>query len=102
MALLFAGGAGAAAAILDVAEQTGIQASVDPGVRGRAAGLWVLAVGLGPLGVLEVGGLAEVVGPRATEGVNGGVVALFGLLLVATLIRRAVGPASSTAAQVPE
>lgn len=102
VALLFAGGAGAAAAILDVAEQTGIQASVDPGVRGRAAGLWVLAVGLGPLGVLEVGGLAEVVGPRATEAVNGGVVALFGLLLVATLIRRAVGPASSTAAQVPE
>ncbi|MGH3398187.1 MAG: MFS transporter [Streptosporangiaceae bacterium] len=109
VALLFAGGAGAAAGILDVAEQTGIQASVDPSVRGRAAGLWVLAVGLGPLGVLEVGALAQAVGARATEAVNGGVVAVFGLLLVVILIRRsaglpssAAGPASSDPVQLPE
>jgi hypothetical protein len=65
---------------------------VDASVRGRAAGLWVLAVGLGPLGVLEVGGLAQVVGARATEAINGGVVALFGLLLVVALIRRVAEP----------
>jgi MFS family permease len=102
VALLFTCGAGAAGAIVDVAEQTGMQASVDPSVRGRAAGLWVLAVGLGPLGVLEVGGLAQAVGARATEAINGGLVALFGLLLVVALIRRAAEPTSSGAVQSPE
>jgi hypothetical protein len=102
VALLFTCGAGAGAAIVDVAEQTAMQASVDASVRGRAAGLWVLAVGLGPIGVLEVGGLAQAVGARATEAINGGVVALFGLLLVMALIRRAAKPAPSGAAQSPE
>jgi MFS family permease len=102
VALLFTCGAGAASAVVDVAEQTAMQASVDAGVRGRAAGLWVLAVGLGPLGVLEVGILAQAVGARATEAVNGGVVTLFGLLLVMALIRRIAEPTSSGAAQSPE
>jgi hypothetical protein len=100
-ALLFTCGAGAAAAILDVAEQTAMQGSVDASVRGRAAGLWVLAVGLGPLGVLEVGGLAQAVGARATEAINGGLVAMFGLLLVIALIRRVVQPACSPASHSP-
>jgi MFS family permease len=102
VALLFTCSAGAAAGILDVAEQTAMQASVDPGARGRAAGLWVLAVGLGPLGVLEVGGLAQAVGARATEAINGGVVAMFGLLLVAALTRRTTDQASSGDEQTPE
>jgi MFS family permease len=101
-ALLFICGAGAAAGIVDVAEQTAMQASADPSVRGRAAGLWVLAVGLGPLGVLEVGGLAEALGARATIAINGAVVTLFGLLLVAALIQRATKPISSDGAQSPE
>jgi hypothetical protein len=99
VALLFICGAGAASAIVDVVEQTTMQASVDASIRGRAAGLWVLAVGLGPLGVLEVGGLAEAVGARATVAINGGVVGLFGLLLVMALIRRVAEP---TSAQSPE
>jgi hypothetical protein len=102
VALLFTCGAGAAAGILDVGEQTAMQASVEASVRGRAAGLWVLAVGLGPLGILEVGGLAQAVGARATEAINGGVVAVFGVLLVVALIRRGAQPAASGAAQVPE
>jgi MFS family permease len=101
IALLFTCGAGAAAGILDVAEQTAIQASARTSDRGRAAGLWVLAVGLGPLGILEVGGLAQAVGARATEVINGGVVAAFGLAMLAALIRRAAGPASSDATQTP-
>lgn len=99
LALLFTCGAGAAAAIVDVAEQTAMQASVDASVRGRAAGLWVLAVGLGPLGVLEVGILAQAVGARAAQAINGAVVVLFGLLLVMALIRRADEPAPSAAEQ---
>jgi hypothetical protein len=101
LALLFTCGAGAAAGILDVAEQTALQASVDASVRGRAAGLWVLAVGLGPLGVLEVGGLAQAIGARATQAINGGLVAVFGVLLVAAIIRRVAEPASSAATQSP-
>lgn len=99
LALLFTCGAGAAAAIVDVGEQTAMQASVEASVRGRAAGLWVLAVGLGPLGVLEVGILAQVVGARAAQAINGAVVVLFGLLLVMALIRRVGEPASSAAEQ---
>ena len=76
-----------------------MQASVEASVRGRAAGLWVLAVGLGPLGVLEVGILAQVVGARAAQAINGAVVVLFGLLLVMALIRRVGEPASSAAEQ---
>jgi MFS family permease len=92
VALLFTCGAGAAAAIVDVGEQTTMQGSVDASVRGRAAGLWVLAVGLGPIGVLEVGGLAQAFGARTAQAVNGGVVTLFGLLLVVALLRRAAEP----------
>jgi MFS family permease len=99
LALLFTCGAGAAAAIVDVGEQTAMQASVDASVRGRAAGLWVLAVGLGPLGVLEVGILAQAVGARAAQAINGAVVVLFGVLLVVALIRRVDEPASSAAEQ---
>jgi hypothetical protein len=102
VALLFTCGAGAAAGIVDVAEQTAMQASVHASVWGRAAGLWVLAVGLGQLGVLEVGGLAQAVGARAAEAINGGVVALFGLLLVVALIRRVAERASTGAPQSPE
>jgi hypothetical protein len=102
LALLFACGAGAAGAIVDVTEQTAMQGAVDASVRGRAAGLWVLAVGLGPLGVLEVGGLAQAVGARATEAINGGIVALFGLLLVVARIWRAAEPTSSGAVHNPK
>jgi MFS family permease len=101
VALLFTCGAGAASGILDIAEQTAIQASVRTSDRGRAAGLWVLAVGLGPLGILEVGGLAQAVGARATEAINGGIVAVFGLALLAALVWRTAGSASSDATQTP-
>jgi hypothetical protein len=99
LALFFTCGAGAASAVVDVGEQTAMQASVDPSVRGRAAGLWVLAVGLGPLGVLEVGVLAQAVGARAAQAINGAVVAVFGLLLVMALLRRAGKPAPACAEQ---
>jgi MFS family permease len=99
LALFFTCCAGAASAVVDVGEQTAMQASVDPSVRGRAAGLWVLAVGLGPLGVLEVGILAQAVGARAAQAINGAVVAVFGLLLVMALLRRADKPASACAEQ---
>lgn len=99
LALLFVCGAGAAAGIVDVGEQTAMQESVDAELRGRAAGLWVLAVGLGPLGLIEVGGLAQAIGARATQAINGGVVAVFGLLLVIFLsARRLADGSSSTAA----
>jgi MFS family permease len=99
LALFFTCCAGAASAVVDVGEQTAMQASVDPSVRGRAAGLWVLAVGLGPLGVLEVGILAQAVGARAAQAINGAVVAVFGLLLVMALLRRADNSASACAEQ---
>src|ERR1700691_660466 len=65
----------------------------------RAIGWIAVAVGLGPLGVLEVGILAQAVGARAAQAINGAVVVLFGLLLVMALIRRVDEPASSAAEQ---
>jgi MFS family permease len=47
--------------------------------RGRAMGLWVLSIGLGPLGHIEVGGLAGVLGaPRALL-INGGILTFISL-----------------------
>ncbi len=63
--------------ISDVLSQTLIQLSVPSGLRGRAGGAWVLAVGTGPLGQLQIGALASALGVSAAFGVSGlGLVAL--------------------------
>jgi MFS family permease len=81
--------AGLAGALVDVLEQSALQASVAPEARGRATGLWVVSVGLGPIGVLLAGGLAQTVGPRPMQGGFGLLVAALGILLL-TRLRRAV------------
>lgn len=80
--------AGVAGVIVDVLEQTALQAGVSAASRGRATGLWVLTVGVGPLGVLEVGVVAQLLGARLAQASNGLLVAIFGLLLLGKLGRR--------------
>lgn len=61
----------AAGAIGDVLVQTLIQLSVPPDVRGRAGGAWVVSIGLGPLGQLQIGAVASWLGPAAALGASG-------------------------------
>jgi MFS family permease len=62
---------GACAAAFDLLVQGLLQRAVPDAERGRAAGVWVLATGSGPLGQLEMGGLAATVGAPAGLTCNG-------------------------------
>jgi MFS family permease len=79
---------GFAAVLVDTLVQTSLQAGVREAARGRAAGLWVLTFGLGPVGVLEIGYAAQFFGARSAQALNGFVVLIFGLLLLGTIGRR--------------
>jgi len=75
---------GGCAAAFDVLRQTLIQVAVPAAQRGRAAGLWVLGVGSAPLGHTEMGLLAGGLGAPSALGVNGIVVTVSALLLMAS------------------
>jgi MFS family permease len=81
-------GAGIASVLVDALVLSALQASVDPESRGRAAGLWVLMIGLQPIGVLEVGFVAQIAGARFSQGLNGAIVLAFGVVLLATSVGR--------------
>ena len=78
---------GVASVVVDSVEQTALQAGVGAAARGLATGLWVLTVGLGPIGVLEVGLLAQLLGARLAQAANGLIVLVFGALLLGALGR---------------
>jgi MFS family permease len=64
----------------DILVQTMLQTCVPDHLRGRAMGAWVLALGAGPIGHLQVGALAAVFGAGVTLMANGGVLILLGVL----------------------
>jgi hypothetical protein len=55
----------------DVLSQSLVQLSVPRGLRGRAGGAWVVAIGTAPVGQLEIGALASLVGVGAAFSLNG-------------------------------
>jgi hypothetical protein len=61
----------------DILSQSLIQAGAPRGQRGRAGGAWVVAIGTAPLGQLQIGALASLLGVSAALGVSG-----LGLILV--------------------
>ncbi len=71
--------AGAAAAS-DILTQSMMQLAVPNALRGRAMGVWVLAIGFAPLGHLEMGGLAEMLGTGSALFANGVALAVVGLI----------------------
>jgi MFS family permease len=81
-------GAGIASVLVDALVLASLQASVEAASRGRAAGLWVLMIGFQPIGVLEVGLVAQLGGARLAQGLNGALVIAFGILLLATALGR--------------
>jgi hypothetical protein len=85
--LVVANGAGALA---DLLSQTLIQLSVPAALRGRAGGVWVLAIGTAPAGQLQIGALASLLGVSAALGLSGlGLVAVaLGAMLLVPRLRR--------------
>ncbi|HEX5368898.1 MAG TPA: MFS transporter [Dehalococcoidia bacterium] len=78
------------AALTDVLSQTLVQASVPNEFRGRAMGSWLLAIGFGPIGHIQMGLLVAVLGVSAAFSINGLLLVLLALVagLRATRIRR--------------
>lgn len=64
----------------DILTQSMFQLCVPEGLRGRAMGVWVLAVGTGPLGHLEMGALAVTIGLGGALLANGAALIGIGLL----------------------
>jgi hypothetical protein len=58
-------------ALADIFAQSLMQLSVPGHLRGRAGGAWVVAIGLGPLGQLQIGALASLFGVSIALGVSG-------------------------------
>jgi hypothetical protein len=63
--------ANAAGGLADLLSQTLIQLSVPATLRGRAGGVWVLAIGTAPAGQLQIGALASLAGVSAALGTSG-------------------------------
>lgn len=70
-------------AISDILSQSLVQLVVPNELRGRAMGTWVFAVGLGPIGHMEIGAVAAMTGVGLALTVHGG---LLLCLAVATMI----------------
>jgi hypothetical protein len=69
----------AAGGLTDLLAQSLMQLSVPAQLRGRAGGAWVAAIGLAPLGQLQIGAMASLVGVSLALGASGlGLVALAG------------------------
>lgn len=73
----------ACAAATDVLVQALMQWSVSERLRGRAMGAWVLALGMGPIGHLQVGFLAGILGAGVTLVANGALLIVIGLATAA-------------------
>jgi hypothetical protein len=61
----------AAGALADLLAQSLLQLSVPHELRGRAGGAWVVAIGLAPLGQLQIGALASLFGVSVALGASG-------------------------------
>ncbi len=86
-ALFFLGVAGTMAAIFDLLQQAALQLAVGSDQRGRAMGIWVMGVGAGPVGHLEVGALADFTSPQFAIVFNGFMLVIFVILLTMTTPR---------------
>ena len=61
----------AAGALADLQAQSLMQLSVPDALRGRAGGAWVVAIGLAPLGQMQMGALASLFGVSVALGTSG-------------------------------
>ena len=72
-------------ALADLLAQSLLQLSVPPELRGRAGGAWVLAIGLAPLGQVQIGALASLFTVGLALGASGfALIAIAGVFAVAS------------------
>ena len=70
----------AAGALADLLAQSLLQLGVPPALRGRAGGAWVVAIGLAPIGQLQIGALASLFGVSVALGTSGVALVLLAVL----------------------
>jgi hypothetical protein len=70
-------------ALVDLFAQSLLQLSVPPGLRGRAGGAWVVAIGLAPVGHIQIGALASLLGVSLAFGASGLALAVLALATAA-------------------
>ncbi len=75
------------AAASDILTQSMMQLAVPNALRGRAMGVWVLAIGFGPLGHLEMGGLTELLGLGPALFANGAALLVVGVIVAIAVPR---------------
>lgn len=68
----------------DLFSQTLLQRLVPNDLRGRAMGAWTTAVGTGPLGNLEIGALASILGVTTALSLHGGALILLAIVTFVT------------------
>jgi MFS family permease len=73
----------AVGSVSDVLSQSLVQLSAPRALRGRAGGAWVVAIGTAPLGQLQIGALASLLGVSTALGLHG--LALVALAVAATV-----------------
>ena len=64
----------------DVLSQSLLQLSVPDALRGRAMGAWVIALGIGPIGHLELGFVATLLNPQGALFIHGTLLFIAGIL----------------------
>jgi hypothetical protein len=70
----------AAGALADLLAQSLLQLGVPSALRGRAGGAWVVAIGLAPIGQLQIGALASLFGVGVALGTSGVALVLLAVL----------------------
>lgn len=70
----------AAGALADLLAQSLLQLGVPPALRGRAGGAWVVAIGLAPVGQLQIGAVASLFGVSVALGASGLALALLAVV----------------------
>jgi hypothetical protein len=79
----------AVGALSDILGQSLMQQSVPAALRGRASGAWVVAIGVGPVGQLQIGALVSWLGVAGALGMSGAalVVVAIGARALITRVR---------------
>lgn len=88
LSLLLMSLVGVAWAGVDALLPTALQQNVDDSDRGAVMGIWNLSRGVGPLGQLEIGALAAVIGVATAQALNGGIFAVIVVLAMVALRRQ--------------
>jgi Major Facilitator Superfamily len=99
LALPFIFTVGITSLVVDALVLTAVQAGVHAAARGRAVGLWVLMIGLQPIGLLEVGLVAQLAGARWAQSINGSIVIVFGVAMLFMAFGRRISDMETISSQ---